>query len=581
MSYQVLYRTYRPAFFADVVGQDVIVQTLKNAIAENKIAHAYLFCGPRGTGKTSVAKLFAKAVNCSDYHDEPCGKCANCKAMADNTHPDIIELDAASNNGVDDVRDIIEKAQYAPVLGRYKVYIIDEVHMLSKSAFNALLKTLEEPPKHVIFILATTDPDKILPTVLSRLQRYNFAKVDNYHMTKRLEDILNQERIKYDQEGIKALVSLADGGMRDALSMLEQCLAYKRQLDYDTVKKVYGLVGIDDKIGILKDIYNHNLNKVMNILDKMDEEGINVKHLCLDLINILKECILYQNQNNVGEAKLKTINPSMAQELLSLADDDTMLKGIDALVEVINRQKYSQDARFYFELALLKMTENNSANKDLVKSIDQEKEIQEVPSNIEPIPLKTEEEVFEGPIFAEDISKEEEIENKPAEKEEADTSEKAINYENNELLKVLMTASRDEKENDLIILNRIGIYELDIDKRKYYQALHGSEIFASNADLIIICGDEIQNAKINNRQFNEDLYFFINQEFGIDKMIFAIDIKRRQELVALFREAAKNPQAYLAQEEFNITRYKRENKKELTDEERLEDLFPNQVKVED
>ena len=194
MAYQVLYRTYRPARFDEVVGQEYIVKTLKNAIKLNKIAHAYLFAGPRGTGKTTIAKLFAKAINCTDFKEEACDKCDSCLSFIAGNHPDIIEMDAASNNGVDDIRRIVEEIPYAPILGKYKVYIIDEAHMLTANAFNALLKTLEEPPEHVVFILATTDPQKVIPTVLSRCQRYNFSKISTYDIKKKMVEILEKEK---------------------------------------------------------------------------------------------------------------------------------------------------------------------------------------------------------------------------------------------------------------------------------------------------------------------------------------------------------------------------------------------------
>ena len=223
MNYQVLYRTYRPNKFSEVVGQEHIVKTLKNSIKNNKIAHAYLFAGPRGTGKTTIAKIFAKAINCSGYINEPCDECESCISIAKGTNPDVLELDAASNNGVDEIRNIINEVTYPPTVSKYKVYIIDEVHMLTVQAFNALLKTLEEPPEHVVFILATTDPQKIIPTVLSRCQRFNFSKLTKFQIVDKMKEVLDKENLAYEEEALKEIATLADGGMRDALSLLEQC----------------------------------------------------------------------------------------------------------------------------------------------------------------------------------------------------------------------------------------------------------------------------------------------------------------------------------------------------------------------
>ena len=215
MAYQALYRKYRPSNFDEVVGQQPIIQTLKNAIVQNRIAHAYLFCGPRGTGKTSIAKIFAKMLNCEDESNKPCGKCTNCKMVQNGSHPDIIEIDAASNNGVDEVRNLIDKVKYAPMQGKYKVYIIDEVHMMTTGAFNALLKTIEEPPAHVVFILATTEPNKVIPTIISRCQRFDFNKVSQKDIEKRLSIVCKEEKIEIDSE--VPLEDLGYGNLVDQL----------------------------------------------------------------------------------------------------------------------------------------------------------------------------------------------------------------------------------------------------------------------------------------------------------------------------------------------------------------------------
>ena len=266
MAYQVLYRTYRPAKFSEVVDQEYIVRILKNSIKNNKIAHAYLFSGPRGTGKTTIAKLFAKAINCENFEEEACDICPSCIAFKENNHPDIIELDAASNNGVDDIREILEQVPYAPIIGKYKVYIIDEVHMLTAQAFNALLKTLEEPPAHVVFILATTDPQKIIPTVLSRCQRYNFSKISNNNIKKKMIEILEKEKLAYEEKALDEVAILSEGGLRDALSILEQILSYNNEgIFLADIRKIFGLSTNEEKMNLLINVHN-NVGEAINKL---------------------------------------------------------------------------------------------------------------------------------------------------------------------------------------------------------------------------------------------------------------------------------------------------------------------------
>lgn len=359
MAYKALYNKYRPATFEEVAGQRSIVRTLKNAISSGKIAHAYLFCGPRGTGKTSMARLFAKALNCEKGIGQQCNECSNCQAINEGVHPDVIEIDAASNNGVDQVRDLIDKIRYAPIKGRYKVYIIDEVHMMSAGAFNALLKTLEEPPEQVIFILATTEPYKVLPTILSRCQRFDFGKIDDEDIREKLIWILDKEKVEYDEKGIDAIISLADGGMRDALSILDQVLAYSgNQLHEADVLTLFGLTSNTQKIELLKLIRQGDVSRVLGKLEEFLNSGVDIKRLSDNLLEILKDLVIYEKTHE--ESLLTSISEKEALELEPLIDAAYANRMIQILVKTQIDFKSVSNIRSLFELTLLQLCTLNS-----------------------------------------------------------------------------------------------------------------------------------------------------------------------------------------------------------------------------
>jgi DNA polymerase III subunit gamma/tau len=373
MAYKALYRTYRPQTFTEVAGQESIVKTLQNALANQKLSHAYLFTGPRGTGKTTLAKIFAKALNCTVDHQNPCGQCDNCISLQENRHPDVIEIDAASNNGVEEVRDLIDKVKYAPIKGQYKIYIIDEVHMMTSGAFNALLKTLEEPPSHVIFILATTEPHKILPTILSRCQRFDFGKVQDQALFERMSLILKKENIPYQAEAVNMILSLADGGVRDALSILDQVIAYTGgAFQEQDVLQLFGLISMEEKIAFLLAIGQQDHGAIVQKLDQYVARGADIKRLLSDLLIIFKDLLILVRTQN--PALMDRLNETQANQLLSVWQVTYIETVVDALLSLQSDARYTQHLPTLLQLRLLQLKKpEESPNKkptifDVMKS---------------------------------------------------------------------------------------------------------------------------------------------------------------------------------------------------------------------
>jgi len=354
MSYYALYLKYRPLRFDEVGGQDPIVKTLKNALLGDKLAHAYLFSGPRGTGKTSMARLLAKAMNCDDGFGFECNKCDNCIEVIDGIHPDVIEIDAASNNGVDDIRSLIESVRYAPMKGEYKVYIIDEVHMMTPNAFNALLKTLEEPPAKVVFILATTEIHKVPQTIASRCQRFDFQRVSDKAIKERLEVVLAKENIQYDDKSLDLIVSLADGGMRDALSILDQVVNYTNNIiNVPSILELYSLVNQNEKVDLLRNIFNGETALVIEKINYLIDRGAKIQTLTEDLNQMLKDLVIYNNLRN--EKFLSTISNDEAVELISLTTTGHLLEMMDILTRSESEYRNIHNVRNLFEITILKM----------------------------------------------------------------------------------------------------------------------------------------------------------------------------------------------------------------------------------
>ena len=383
MSYTALYRKFRPDEFEDVKGQDAIVRTLKNQINADRIGHAYLFCGTRGTGKTTVAKIFAKAVNCEHPVDgSPCGECAMCKSIAAGTSMNVIEIDAASNNGVDNIREIREEVTYRPTEGKYKVYIIDEVHMLSIGAFNALLKTLEEPPEYVIFILATMEAHKIPITILSRCQRYDFKRISIETIAARLRELIDKEGWDVEDKAVRYIAKMADGSMRDSLSLLDQCAAFymNETLTYDHVLEVLGAVDTEVFSRLLRQLLAMDVHQVIETVDELVMQGRELSQLAADFTWYLRNLLLVKSSDNMEDVlDVSSENLALLKEEAQMIDSDTLIRYIRIFSDLTNQLKYATQKRVLLEVTLIKlcrpaMDQNKDALLDRIRAIEKQLE---------------------------------------------------------------------------------------------------------------------------------------------------------------------------------------------------------------
>ncbi len=380
MSYTALYRKWRPNNFEDVKGQDHIVTTLKNQIKSGRVGHAYLFCGTRGTGKTSIAKIFAKAVNCESPVDgSPCGTCKTCKAIAAGASMNVMEIDAASNNGVDNIREIRDEVAYSPAEGKYKVYIIDEVHMLSIGAFNALLKTLEEPPSYVIFILATTEVHKIPITILSRCQRYDFKRITIDTIVERLKEMMSEEQVQVEDKALRFIAKTADGSFRDAISLLDQCISFYfgEELTYDKVLDVLGAVDTEIFSKLLRTILAKDIIASIHMLDDLIVQGRELSQFVVDFTWYMRNLLLVQSSENTEDLlDVSKENLARLEEEAQMIQPETLMRYIRIFSELSGQIKYASQKRVLTEIALIKLCKP-SMEADTESMLDRIRELEE------------------------------------------------------------------------------------------------------------------------------------------------------------------------------------------------------------
>ena len=385
MGYMALYRKWRPSDFDEVRGQDAIVQTLRNQIIYNRIGHSYLFCGTRGTGKTSIAKLFAKAVNCEHpVNGNPCNTCPSCQAINNQSSLDVLEIDAASNNGVENIRDIREQVQYSPVEGRYKVYIIDEVHMLSSGAFNALLKTLEEPPSYVIFILATTEKHKIPVTILSRCQKYDFKRISVDTITNHLVSLMEKEQIDVEERALRYIARAADGSMRDALSLLDQCIAFYlgQTLTYDNVLEVLGTADTSVFSTLLRNILRHDSIATLDVIDTMITEGRELSQFLSDFLWYLRNLLILKDQEGAEESlDMSRETISALKEECAMVDTTALLRYIRLLSELSNQIRTATQKRVLLEVGFIKLCRPEMESNTMDSLVERIKQLEEQVAN--------------------------------------------------------------------------------------------------------------------------------------------------------------------------------------------------------
>ena len=597
--YKTLYRTYRPITFKQIIGQEIIKKSLIKAIEKDKISHSYLFSGKSGTGKTTLAKIFAKAINCLDPN-KPCNTCKTCVSINDNTTIDIVEMDAASNNGVEQIRNLIDSIQYPPIVCKYKVYIIDEVHMLTSSAFNALLKTLEEPPSNSIFILATTEEHKIPETILTRCQRYNFKEVTTIEITKLLEKIMQKENKDFDPEALKTISEMSGGSVRKALSITEQCIHLESKLSVELINDVYNLVPTKDLSELLVLANNSDFEAVHNKLELVSQNSTNYHIVLEDILLFLKSVLIQDYQTNQ-----KNKFDSVIKENGIKFESDFIFKAVEIIKNTLQKIKFSSNPKLQFEICILEITNVSSTpiktkvlSEKLVEKKteikNQTKELNKPPTIIQDekefviktyndpemdaqksvdIPIEQKKSILaELKAEQEEIVQNQIIETPPLEE---------INLQHSEILNILVSAVKPQREfftQKLISLERI---ERDKNNSKWLSLLSNCKIVAASNDAVIILYEyEASSNVLNSYSRDNDFLKFVKDYFGREYLFIGTWNDEWREEVNGYRNL-KEQKALPTPQKVEVPVHKPKTILDQTEIQEAKDFFGDLLEIEE
>lgn len=602
MAYQALYRKWRPRTFDGVVGQTAITDTLKNAIKRGKISHAFLFAGPRGTGKTSCAKIFAKALNCTNLQDgEPCNECENCLAADQGTMNDIIEIDAASNNGVDEIRDIRDKVKYAPTQGKYKVYIIDEVHMLSMGAFNALLKTLEEPPEHVVFILATTELQKVPATIISRTQRYNFKRIDQHDLIARMTYILGQEKIDFEEKALEVIAQVADGGMRDSLSILDQILSYDQdKVKYEDALRITGYAAQEKIEQVLLNLLNGETSAALEIVHALLQDGASTKNILDELISLTVKGMLAIKSNK--EETFLTEN--YASELAKIPEEK-FYSLVQAANNALNDLRYTNQQQIPLDVFVVQVTQApvkadntprqaEAISSDVVQTLKNQidtlsKQVAELKNR--PAASRSTASDFSGTIKTETkaqfkrlADKENKPEQKPKRRKASSNNQAAQENNRRQVYHVLENATKEDLNTVKDIWPDL-LSTLKVSQRAVMEVL--DPVAASHEQIVLKCKYELWFERANQdgdliSQLEAEIAKLTKHNYSIVLVADSSWLKVRHDFVASHKEellAKKFQRLEKSEQEANGNQIDPQAKKEVID--KAKELFGDLAQVKD